>query len=244
MHISISAEKIGEIFGLPLTNSILTTWLVMIILIGGGFLLTRKISLVPNNNQNFIELIIEGLYNLFEGINGKNVKKFFPLLATLFIFIIFANWFGLFPGVGSLGIIKSDHEETEFLPILRGATADLNTTLALALVAIFSIQYYGFKELGFKAHISKYINFKNPIYFFVGFLEIISEFSRILSFAFRLFGNIFAGEVLLAVVAFLIPLLAPLPFLALEIFVGFIQALVFAMLTSVLLNMATSHENH
>lgn len=239
-HISIQAEKIGEIFGLPFTNSIFTTWLVMIILIAGGFLLTRKLELIPGNVQSFIEIVIEGLYNLFASITGDKVKRFFPLLATLFIFIIAANWIGLLPGFGTIGIIE--HEE--FIPLFRGATADLNTTIALAIIAVLSIQYYGFKDLGFKAQIGKYINLKNPIYFFVGILEIISEFSRLISFAFRLFGNIFAGEVLLTIVAFLIPVIAPLPFLALEVFVGFIQALVFAMLTAVLLNVATSHEAH
>lgn len=244
MHISIEAEKIGSIFGLGVTNSILTTWLVMAILILLGFLLTRKVSIIPNNSQSMIEVVIEGLYNFFAGINGENSKKFFPLLATLFLFIISANWIGLLPGVGSIGINEHIGEETKLVPLFRGATADLNTTLALAIIAILSIQYYGFKELGFKTHISKYINLKNPILFFVGILEIVSEFSRTISFAFRLFGNIFAGEVLLTIVAFLVPIIAPLPFLALEIFVGFIQALVFSMLTAVLLNVATQHEAH
>lgn len=244
MHISIQAEYIGTIFGLPVTNSILTTWLVMFMLIAVGFLLTRKLSLVPGNVQSVIETVVEGLYNLFESINGENVRKFFPLLATLFIFIISANWIGLLPGVGTIGISEHVGEETKLVPLFRGATADLNTTIALAIIAVVVIQYYGFKELGFKTQISKYINLKNPIYFFVGLLEIISEFSRLISFAFRLFGNIFAGEVLLTVVAFLIPIFAPLPFLALEVFVGFIQALVFAMLTSVLLSVATQHEAH
>lgn len=239
-HISIQAEKIGTLFGLPVTNSILTTWLVMLILILTGFLLSRKISLIPESSQNFLELVIEGLYNLFAGITGEKAKRFFPLLATLFIFIITANWIGLLPGVGSIGL----KEEEIFVPLFRSATADLNTTLALAVIAILSIQYYGFKELGFKTQLAKYINLKNPLYFFVGILEIISEFSRLISFAFRLFGNIFAGEVLLTIIAFLIPIFAPLPFLALEVFVGFIQALVFAMLTAVLLNVATSREVH
>ncbi len=244
MHISLKAEEVVHIFGFSLTNSILTTWLVMFLLVLIGFLLTRKLTLVPGLGQSLIEVVIEGLFNLFKGINGEKVKTFFPLLATLFIFIISANWIGLLPGVGSIGIVEHGHGEEKLVPLFRGATADLNTTLALAIVAILSIQYYGIKQLGFSLHISKYINFKNPIYFFIGLLEIISEFSRIMSFAFRLFGNIFAGEVLLTVIAFLIPLFAPLPFLALEIFVGFIQALVFAMLTSVFLNVATAHEKH
>ncbi len=239
-HISIQAEKIGVIFALPFTNSILTTWLVMIVLIILGVGLTRKLAIIPDNSQSIIEVVIEGLYNLFQSITGASVKRFFPLLATLFIFIIAANWIGLLPGIGTIGIIE--HEE--LVPLFRGATADLNTTIALAIISVLSIQYFGLKDLGFKAHIGKYINLKNPIYFFVGILEIISEFSRLISFAFRLFGNIFAGEVLLTITAFLMPVIVPLPFLALEVFVGFIQALVFSMLTAVLLNVATNHEAH
>ena len=126
------------------------------------------------------------------------------------------------------------------MPLFRGPTADLNTTIALALISVFMIQFYGFKHLGLK-YLKKFFNFSNPINAFIGILELISEFSRIISFAFRLFGNIFAGEVLLTVISFLIPFIAPLPFLGLEIFVGFIQALVFTMLSLVFISMATSH---
>src|SRR3989344_1796227 len=106
-HISIKAEEIGSIFGLTVTNSILTTWLVMILLILGGFLLTRNLKMIPKGGQSVLEIIIEGLYNLFESINGEKTRKFFPLLGTIFIFIIFANWIGLLPGVGSIGIEKT-----------------------------------------------------------------------------------------------------------------------------------------
>lgn len=242
LHISIKAEEIGQVFGLPVTNSILASWLTMILLIFLGSILCRRLKVVPTGSQSILEITIDGLYNLFKGVMGDQVKKFFPLLATLFLFIITANWLGLLPGVGSIGIKEVGHES--FIPLFRGATADLNTTLALALIAVFSIQYYGIKTLGTSLYISKFINFKNPIYFFVGILELISEVSKIISFAFRLFGNIFAGEVLLTVIAFLIPIFAPLPFMALEIFVGFIQALVFAMLTAVFLNVAITKEAH
>lgn len=134
----------------------------------------------------------------------------------------------------------SSHEEILAVPLLRGNNADLNATLALAIVSVFMIQYYGFYFLGFKAYISKFVNFKDPIYFVLGILEIISEVSKVVSFAFRLFGNIFAGEVLLTIVAFLVPVLASFPFLMLEVFVGFVQALVFSMLTSVFLSLAVS----
>ena len=134
------------------------------------------------------------------------------------------------------------HEaETKFVPLFRGPTADLNTTIALALIAFVAIQYFGFKTLGIH-YGQRFINVKNPIMAFVGILEIISDVSKVISFAFRLFGNVFAGEVLLAVMAFLMPFIAPMPFLALELFVGFIQALVFSTLTAVFVNVAVAHE--
>ena len=150
------------------------------------------------------------------------------------------------PGVGSLTIPATAHGEQIMAPLFRGGTADLNTTLALALVSVILTQIYGFKFLGPKAHIGKYLNFKSPVDFFVGIFEIVSEFSRILSFSFRLFGNILAGEVLLVILAFLLPSFLAFigtPMYFMEVFVGFIQALVFAMLTAVFLSMAVEHHH-
>jgi F-type H+-transporting ATPase subunit a len=168
---------------------------------------------------------------------GHHIKKAFPILASLFLFIIVANWMGLLPGVGTVGF----YEGERFVPLLRGATADLNTTIALAIIAFFAIQYFGFSTLGVQ-YSKRFLNFSNPIMFFVGLLEIVSDLSKVISFAFRLFGNIFAGEVLLAVMAFLMPFLAPMPFLIMELFIGFIQALVFSTLTAVFINVAVAHE--
>lgn len=287
-HISLAAEKIGNLFGLPVTNSILMTWLAMMILILFSLAAARKVKIVPSALQSVAEVIIEGLYNLFQSVVGEHyIRTFFPLLATIFLFIVVANWGGLLPGVGTIGIRQDERIEAEgaqkgdvaiekkeentqnvekvdnvnmvniekqndqkkevqgkFIPLFRGATADLNTTLAIAIIAVVAIQYYGVRSLGL-SYFKKFFNFSNPIMFGVGLLDIVSEISRIISFAFRLFGNIFAGEVLLTVIAFLMPLFAPLPFIGLELFVGFIQALVFSMLTAVFLNMATvAHENH
>lgn len=235
-HISLSAEKLWTVAGMPITNALLTTWLVMGILILITMLTTRNLRLIPGYGQSIVELIVGGLYDFFASVTGKHIAKFFPLLASLFLFIIAANWVGLLPGVGTIGFFHGE----EFTPLLRGATADLNTTLALAIVAVFAIQYFGFQTVGIH-YSSRFFNFKDPIYFVLGILEIISEVSKVVSFAFRLFGNIFAGEVLLAVMAFLMPFVVPLPFLMMELFVGFIQALVFSMLTAVFLNVAVSH---
>ncbi|EKD86387.1 MAG: hypothetical protein ACD_37C00314G0001, partial [uncultured bacterium] len=151
-------------------------------------------------------------------------------------------WAGLLPGVGSIGLERIHGGEKEFIPLFRAGSADLNTSLALALISMITIQMVGIKALGV-AYLQRFFNFKNPLYFYVGLLELISEFSKVISFSFRLFGNIFAGEVLLAVIAFLIPVIAPIPFLGMEIFVGFIQALVFSMLTAVFINAATVREH-
>lgn len=236
LHISLAAEKVGEIGGFPVTNSLITTWVVMGLLFIFSILATRRLTLIPSNIQLTAEVLVGGLYDFFSTVVGPRIKQFFPLIASFFLFIIVSNWFGLLPGVGTIGFFHGE----EFVPLLRAGTADLNMTIALALISIAAIQYYGFKTLG-THYTSRYLNVKDPIYFFLGLLEILSQLSSILSFAFRLFGNIFAGEVLLAVMAFLMPFVVPLPFLAMELFVGFIQALVFSMLTAVFLVIAVTH---
>lgn len=243
-HISLAAEEVLRIGPLPITNSLLTTWWVMGGLIVFSALATAKVSLIPQPIQSLVEIVLEGLFSLFKSITKEKTREFFPLLATLFIYIILANWVELLPGIGTIGIYKGEEGHQQLIPLFRGATADLNTTLALAISAVLAIQYYGIKTLGARLYIKRFLNFSNPISLFVGLLEIVSEFAKILSFAFRLFGNIFAGEVLLTVVAFLMPLFAPLPFIGLELFVGTIQALVFSMLTAVFLSSATSEVEH
>ncbi|MEM4736617.1 MAG: F0F1 ATP synthase subunit A, partial [Nitrososphaeria archaeon] len=192
----------------------------------------------------FIQAINKSLYQFFSSIIGEHTDILYPLVATFFLYILLQNLLGLFPGVGSILLkIASHAEESHYVPLLRGGTADLNTTLALGFFSVVATQYYGIKILGFKSYLKKFFNFKNPISLFTGILEIFSEFSKIISFSFRLFGNIFAGEVLLGVIAFLIPVLASFPFLLLEIFVGFIQALIFSTLTAVFLNSAVAQHH-
>src|SRR5262249_7027906 len=164
---------------------------------------------------------------------------------TIFFFVITANWMGLVPGFGSIGYWENvpGEEQQEFVPLLRAATTDLNTTLAIALTSVIATQVFGLRTLG-GGYVSKFINFRGPIDFYVGILELIAEFAKIISFTFRLFGNIFAGEVLLAVIVFLVPWIAALPFYGLELFVGFIQAFVFAVLTLVFMTLATTAHEH
>lgn len=246
LHISISAEPLFELAGVSITNSIAVSWFVSGLLIILGVYVGKNLKQKGKISklQLIFEMMIEGLYNITRQIAGsEKAKAFFPFIMTFFLFIIFSNWTGLLPGAGSIGIERIIHGEEVFVPILRAPTADLNTTLALGIISMFMVQYYGFKHLKF-SYLKKFFNFKNPINGFVGILELISDISKIISFAFRLFGNIFAGEVLLAVMAFLLPVFGTIPFLGLEIFVGFIQALVFGMLSLVFMNMATLSHDH
>ena len=244
IHITLIAEpviKIGEFYSV--TNSLLTSWIAILLLIAFSVAATRKLKLIPGNLQQIAEILIEGLYDLYSTILKDKIKVFFPLLATFFIYIITLNWLGILPGMGTIGLKMLENGKEAFVPLFRAGTADLNTTLAFAVISIAAIQYTGIKSLGV-SYLKKFFNLGNPINFFVGILELISEVSKIISFAFRLFGNIFAGEVLLTVIAFLIPVLAPVPFMGLEIFVGFIQAVVFSMLTAVFLSLATVKEHN
>lgn len=247
MHISLQPEIIGTLFGIPISNSLILSLITAVLLVGGGFLVALSLKMIPGKAQGFFEALIEGILTFMGQAlgNKEQAKKFFPLVATIFLFILFNNWVGVLPGTGSVGFYEEHAGEQSFVPLLRSANSDLNTTFALALISVVAIQWYGIRKLGFFKHISKFLVFtKGPIHFFVGLLELIGEFAKVLSFSFRLFGNIFAGEVLLIIIMTLVPILAPFPFIMLEFFVGFIQALVFAMLTLIFLKIATETVEH
>jgi F-type H+-transporting ATPase subunit a len=250
MNISFLPEHLFSLGGLPITNSLLVAWLAIAILIAFAYFSTRKMELVPKNkSQHFAELIVESLYGLVSGVTGddKQTKRFFPLVATIFLFVLLSNWLGLLPGVGSIGLFEEIHgsEEKIFVPLFRAGSADLNFTLGLAIISVLAIQFFGIAALGVFKYGKKFINFKSPILFVVGILEMVGEVAKVLSFSFRLFGNVFAGEVLLIVITFLVPYVVPLPFYFLEVVVGVIQAFIFSMLTAVFLKMAvTMEEGH
>jgi len=227
--IQLKAEKVLEIFGFNLTNTYLASLLSLFFIVFIVLILRKKIKETPDNLQALVEIIFEGFYNFWKNITGINNLKLFTFCFTFFIYILLSNWFGVLPGFGSIYI--KHHEEK--IHLLRTAYSDLNMTLALALISVIGINFIALSKLKFD-FIKKYLS---PI----GILELFSEFSKILSFSFRLYGNILAGEVLLIVVNSLIPFLAPFPFLILEIFVGFIQALIFFTLTSIFLKVAFSH---
>ena len=240
MNISIMAEPIFHIGNFAITNSMLSSF-VVVVLVSLFFIIgSRKLSFVPKGIQNAIEMGIEALYNLTESIikDEKFSRKIFPLIATFFIFILFNNWSGLIPGFGTIGFHEVVEGKKVLVPIFRAGTSDLNTTLILGLTVVVLTQIFGIAALGAGKYAKKFFNFSSPIACFVGFLELISEFVRIISFAFRLFGNVFAGEVLLIVISSLIPIIIPAPFYAMELFVGGIQALVFTMLALVFFSMA------
>lgn len=250
LNISISAEPVTKLGSLVITNSMVSTIVVVGLLCLFAVTFSGKLKKKgkPGRLQSMIEFMVEGIAGFIESIVGKKkARVFFPLIATFFFFIIFSNWSGLIPGVGTIGYQGIHNGHAAFIPYFRAPTADLNTTLALGLISIFMVQVYGIKFLGIK-YFKKFFDFSNPINFFVGILELVSDISKIMSFAFRLFGNILAGEILLLVIGMILPILGPTPFLALEIFVGFVQALVFMMLSTVFINMATmghgDHEEH
>ncbi|MDO8529118.1 MAG: F0F1 ATP synthase subunit A [bacterium] len=261
---TIFAEPIFHVGNFTITNSLLNSWLAVIVLVLFFIFVSRKIRRIPRGIQNLFEAILEMSLKFSDSITGsrKKSEKFVPICLTFFLFILVNNYLGLLPFVGSIGFIENVGGERTFIPMFRGATADLNTTLALAIIAIVSSHIIGVKSVGFQKHLNKFVKIKAifsipknikkdwtillsaPINVFVGFLEIIGEFSRIASLSFRLFGNIFAGEVLISSIIVLIAWAVPVPFMFLEIFVGLIQALVFSTLTMVFMTMNSQVHDH
>lgn len=243
-HVIPHAEVVFTLFGIPITNSMLLGWIVSVAIVTMIILIARHVKLKSSGRlTTVIELAVDGITNLADSVmhNRKNALKYTPFLVTLFLFIMLNNWAGLLPGVGSI----TYHGEHLF----RAWTSDLTGTLALAICSIIIIQIYSFRELKIKGVAKHYFSDKpwNPINLFVGLLEILGEFTRVASLSLRLFGNVFAGEVLLIVLSAITSYLTPvttLPFVLLEIFVGFIQAFVFTTLVIVYLALATTSHDH
>jgi F-type H+-transporting ATPase subunit a len=324
-HIEIKAEKLFSLPGFDITNTLFTSWIVVVLLIVLAFLATRNMKLIPTGFQNAVEAIIEMLYTLVQNTVGdKHARRFFPVIATIFLYIMISNWSALLPIFNTIGKVEEIHAEGgEFhdeaavfkevagismimpntksveihvdespcngtsgdeheecivhqreeailearerkhlgedeklaimAPYFRSVNTDLMSPLSLAIASAIFVEYWGISTLGVLGYGSKFFNFRRisrgdfmgVIDIFVGILEFIAEIARLISFTFRLFGNMLAGEILLLVMTFLIPLLLALPFYGLELFVGVIQAFVFAMLTLVFGALAvTSHDDH
>lgn len=250
MDVSIAAEKLFSIGSFPVTNALLIGFLVSIFLVIVTQVAVRKMQLIPRGVQNIFEIIFEGLLSFIESVlqDKAQSRRFFPLIATIFLFVLISNWVGLLPGAGTIGLSHMKDGHATIIPFLRSTSADLNFTIALSLLVVLTIQWSGIMALGIVKYGQKF--FVSPLrkpYVLgtvMGLLELVSEFAKLLSFSFRLFGNVFAGEILLIVMLHLVPYFVPLPFLFLEVFVGLIQAAVFAMLTLVFLKMAMMEAQH
>jgi F-type H+-transporting ATPase subunit a len=260
--VSLKPIPVFQIGNFAITNSMLVTWIVAIGLIIFAQIATRNIKPIPSGIQNFWEWLVEGLHNFLESIVGRElVGKTFWFFATIFIFILFVNWFGLIPGVGTIGWGHVDPNTGVFQvdrPLLRGGNADLNMTTAMAAVffalwLVWAIQAQGvggflkhlFAPKGETAGVLKLL--MAVIFFMVGWLEIISILFRPVSLSFRLFGNIYAGESILEAMAHMVPMwlawLPPIPFYFMEVLVGVVQALVFMLLTAVFTMLIAQHDH-
>lgn len=261
-EVALYAEEIGHIGPLPVTNALLTGWSVVVVILVVSIVLKRNLREVPSGLQNVVEMILTGALDLCDQVTGsrKISNKVFPWALSVFIFVLINNWFGLLP-LGGVGVVETTKIGSAFIPFLRGGTADLNTTVAVAILSVVGANIFGVFSIGIWKVFNKYFNIRAlgeiftktrkeptilivaPVYFFIGILEFIGEFAKIASLAFRLFGNIFAGEVLLMAMGAILPFVLPIPFIFLEIFVGAIQALIFAILTLVYFTVAAQdHE--
>ena len=256
----LKATGLFQIGKLTVTNSMLVSWIVAIAVILFAQMATRNIKTVPSGAQNFWEWLVESLYNFLESIIGRDlVKKTFWFFATIFIFILFTNWAGLIPGVGTIGWGHRDPTTGIFhvdRPLLRGANADLNMTFAMAAVFFVLWIFWAFQAQGAGGVILHLFGPKGEtsgfmkvpliiIFFLVGLLEVVSILFRPISLSFRLFGNIYAGENMLESMANLVPSLSwliPVPFYFMEVLVGLVQALVFMLLTAVFTLLIAQHE--
>lgn len=234
ISIHLAPLALFHIGTIPVTNTLITAITVSVLLIIFAFFAGRSLRLKPSGPQAVLELLITYPYNFVRETleNDKVAERIFPLIMTIFLFVLAINWFGLLPFVASIGLNEQTAEgASELIPFFYPGATDLNMTLALALLSFFAIEIAGIATLGVAKYAKKFITFKSPLAFMVGVIELISELVRLISFSFRLFGNIFAGKVLVLVIMLFVPLILPVPFLAFETFVGFIQAAIFAMLT-------------
>jgi len=263
-EITLFAEPIHHFKNFTVTNALFTSWITVIFIVVIAFILRSKLKEVPGKIQNLFEIILEGALSMCDQVTNdrKLSMRIFPFAISVFFFVLFSNWFGLLP-LGGFGLIEKAEHGLLFIPFLRGSTADINTTLALAIMAVIGANLFGIFSIGAWKTLNKYVNLKvlgdiwfkilkdptivivAPITFFVGLIEIVGEFAKIASLSFRLFGNVFAGEVLLASMAALVGYVVPIPFLFLEILVGVVQALIFSILLVVYFTIAASdHDEH
>ncbi len=256
-NVPIAAEAVFHIRSFPVTNAQINAWIALGLLAVSAFFIRFGLREVPGKFQNFAEIILEKMLGYFDQVTGdrERSKRFLPLAGTVFLFILISNLMGLFPGMGSIGRWLLVHGEMELVPIFRPANSDLNLTLAMALTSVIASHAMGVVALGFFTHAGKFFQiggvwkavrtgnplaiFSSFVGFIAGMIEFVGELAKIASLSLRLFGNIFAGEVLITVIGSIFAVFVPLPFMLLEIIVGVVQATVFAMLTLVYLTLMT-----
>jgi F-type H+-transporting ATPase subunit a len=256
-----AAEPLFEIASIPVTNAMVNSWIAVVFFVVIALLISKRKAAVPKGLQNIAEAIVEFMLVEIQKVTGdkKRAIMFLPIVGTIFLFVLFSNWLGLIPGTGSIGIWGIHEGHTALIPLLRPAASDLNLTIAIAVFAVLSSHFFGLRALGFMNHFSKFVNIrgifrslkKGPvailvavIEFGVGIIEIVSEIAKVLSLSLRLFGNIFAGEVLITVMLGLFAYILPIPFMFFEILIGVVQATVFTMLTLAYLTVATDEHGH
>jgi F-type H+-transporting ATPase subunit a len=266
-HVALPAEPVAHVGSFSITNTLLASWFTILVLVGLSYLCTRKMRLIPDKRQGMAEVVVEGLLNFVESVAGKkHARMLFAGVATIFIYVISNAYLALLPFFGTIGIHHSAHGHEEFIAIFRAANTDVNVPLSIALSSFFFVESWGMRAIGVTHYVSEFINVRqflqglkelltgkiktgpmNMVFgfisLFVGVLEIFSHLTRMLSFTFRLFGNMTAGEILILVASFLIPLVFAIPFYGLELLIGMIQALIFGGLTLVFGTIAVSpHE--
>lgn len=257
-----AAEVLWTVGPLPITNAMVNSWIAVVFFVGVAWLIRRGVKQGSFRGLVHVaESTVEFLLNEAQKVTGDRARavQFLPIVGGAFLLILFCNWLGQMPGTGSIGVWRLVDGVRELVPILRPATSDINFTLALAAGAVIVTHIYGISALGWANHFSKFFNIrgvwrslkKGPIAIVtalvelgIGLIELVGEVAKVLSLCLRLFGNIFAGEVLIAVILGLFAYVLPLPFMALELLVGAVQATVFAMLTLAYLTVSTDAHGH
>lgn len=240
--IHLAPQTVFHIGSLAITSTLITAWLTVAVIVVFAVYFKSIIRMIPGRLQTAVEALVGGAYEYVTETLESEVlaRRYFPIIATLFIFILAANWIGLLPGVTSIGFWSESHGRHALIPLLYPVNTDLNVTIALALIAFFTIEVAGILALGAARYGGKFLNFHSPLAFVIGLVEFIGEMARLVSFSFRLFGNIFAGKTLILVAIFFVPLILPVPVMAFELFVGAIQAVVFAILTLLFIKLAVA----
>lgn len=246
IHIVLAAEQLAEWRGIPITNTLLTSAIVTLLLITAAFAASRNVRLVPGRVQTMLEAVFDYVFRYTAEVleSEKLARRFFPLLMTIFVFIFAANILEFTPGIGSVGFFERHNGEEAFVPLLRSVNTDMNTPLALAIIAFLVIEITGVAAIGFFKYWKKFLNLRSPLGLFVGLIELMSEVMRLITYSFRLFGNIFAGEALIMIAIAFVPFFLPVPFMLFEVFVGFIQAAIFSLLTLFFIKIAIIEPEH